>query len=105
MLMFSNAAIFPTVYFFYPETAYRSLEEMDLIFQKTTSIFKVVGVAKREPHRYDKRGNILIDYQNTEDHRRRRSSMAYASGVSGRLSTASDGAAGEKTFREQDERV
>ena len=25
-----NAAIFPSVYFFYPETAFRSLEEMDL---------------------------------------------------------------------------
>ncbi|KAH7313008.1 general substrate transporter, partial [Rhexocercosporidium sp. MPI-PUGE-AT-0058] len=30
-----NAFIFPVVYFFYPETAYRSLEEMDNIFLKT----------------------------------------------------------------------
>jgi hypothetical protein len=30
-----NAFIFPVVYFFYPETAYRSLEEIDTIFRKT----------------------------------------------------------------------
>ena len=29
----SNAFMFPVVYFFYPETAYRSLEEMDSIFR------------------------------------------------------------------------
>lgn len=47
-----NAFIFPVVYFFYPETAYRSLEEMDSIFRKTTSVFNVVKVAKMEPRRY-----------------------------------------------------
>ena len=36
-----NAFIFPVVYFFYPETAYRSLEEMDTIFHKTSSIFSL----------------------------------------------------------------
>lgn len=41
-----NAFIVPCVYFFYPETAYRSLEEMDEIFQKTTGYFDVVQVAK-----------------------------------------------------------
>ena len=60
-----NAAIFPTVYFFYPETAYRSLEEMDAIFHKTTSIFNLVGVAAREPRRYDRQGNLLIAYEQT----------------------------------------
>lgn len=49
-----NAFIIPVVYFFYPETAYRSLEEMDTIFRKTTSIFDVVRVAKQEPRRYAK---------------------------------------------------
>lgn len=48
-----NAFIFPVVYFFYPETAYRSLEEMDIIFRKTTSVFNVVKIAKAEPKRYD----------------------------------------------------
>ena len=55
-----NAAIFPTVYFFYPETANRSLEEMDVIFRKSHSIFDTVGIARREPHRYDKHGEVLI---------------------------------------------
>lgn len=32
-----NAFIIPVVYFFYPETAYRSLEEMDIIFRKFLS--------------------------------------------------------------------
>ena len=42
----------PVVYFFYPETAYRSLEEMDSIFQKTKNIFTVIWTAKHEPRRY-----------------------------------------------------
>jgi hypothetical protein len=59
----SNAAIVPVVYFFYPETAYRSLEEMDTIFQKSTSVWDVVRVAKETPRRYGKRGEVLIDYE------------------------------------------
>ncbi|KAF8859442.1 major facilitator superfamily transporter monosaccharide [Acephala macrosclerotiorum] len=63
-----NAFIFPVVYFFYPETAYRSLEEMDSIFQKTKSIFTVVKRAKEEPRRYGKNGELLINYEETEEH-------------------------------------
>ncbi len=69
----SNAFIFPVVYFFYPETAYRSLEEMDAIFHKTRNIFTVVGTAKNEPHRFGKNGEMLIDYEETEEHQRRAS--------------------------------
>ena len=69
----SNAFIFPVVYFFYPETAYRSLEEMDTIFHKTTSIWNAVKVAKDEPRRYGKNGELLIAYQDTDEHRRRSS--------------------------------
>ena len=72
-----NAFIFPVVYFCYPETAYRSLEEMDNIFEKTTSIFNVVKVAKEEPRRFGKNGEVLISYEETEVHARRRSSVAY----------------------------
>ncbi|CAL5874528.1 uncharacterized protein PFLUO_LOCUS8824 [Penicillium psychrofluorescens] len=68
-----NAFIFPVVYFFYPETAYRSLEEMDSIFHKTTSVFNVVSVARNEPHRYGKHGELLINYEDTEEHLRRAS--------------------------------
>ena len=80
----SNAFIVPVVYFFYPETAYRSLEEMDNIFQKTKSIFTVVWTAKHEPRRYGKNGEVLINYEESEEHFRRasvasarRASMGY----------------------------
>lgn len=79
----SNAFIFPVVYFFYPETAYRSLEEMDVIFQKTTGWkgwFTVVNRAHVEPRRYGKHGEMLIDYEDTEIHHAR---MANARNVLG----------------------
>lgn len=76
-----NAAMVPSVYFFFPETAGRSLEEMDEIFHRTTNAFDVVKIANELPHRYDKRGNLLIDYNDTEEARdieRRRSSVTGA---------------------------
>lgn len=57
-----NAFIFPTVYFFFPETRYRSLEEMDLIFKKSTNIFNVVPNSINEPFMYDKHGNRKQEY-------------------------------------------
>ena len=88
----NGALIFPVVYFFYPETAYRSLEEMDAIFYKTKSIFKVVSIAKHEPHRFDKDGNVLIDYTETEHHERRKSSVAYMDGAGARRTSSGGGA-------------
>ncbi|KAL1868767.1 hypothetical protein Plec18167_008072 [Paecilomyces lecythidis] len=76
-----NAFIFPVVYFFYPETAYRSLEEMDNIFHKTTSIWNVVKVAEKEPRRYGKNGELLINYAETEDHMRRASHISGEKGI------------------------
>jgi hypothetical protein len=73
-----NFAIVPSVYFFFPETAYRSLEEMDEIFQGASGAFDVVGIAHEMPHRYGKRGELLIDYEDTETGRRRTSSVADA---------------------------
>lgn len=76
-----NAAIVPSVYFFFPETAGRSLEEMDEIFHKTTNPFNCVQIANDLPHRFDRRGNLLIDYNDTEEARdveRRRSSVTGA---------------------------
>ena len=58
-----NAAIVPSVYFFFPETAYRSLEEMDSIFQKVhgwASAFDVVHQAQIDPRRYGKNGELLV---------------------------------------------
>lgn len=71
-----NAFIFPVVYFFYPETAYRSLEEMDSIFAKCKSILTVVRIAREEPRRYGKNGEVLISYDETDMARRRSSATA-----------------------------
>ena len=71
----SNAFIVPIVYFFYPETSYRSLEEMDNIFAKAHQTkhpwFSVVKIAATEPRRYGKKGETLINYEDTEFHDRR----------------------------------
>ncbi|KAI1812876.1 general substrate transporter [Poronia punctata] len=67
-----NAFMVPSVYFFYPETAYRSLEEMDAIFHKCQGVrgyFDVVGVAREMPQRYGKNGELLIAYDETEEHK------------------------------------
>ncbi|VUC37877.1 unnamed protein product [Clonostachys rosea] len=56
-----NAASIPIVYFLYPETTGRSLEEMDLIFSKSAGPLDVVKVAKTEPRHYGKRGEALRD--------------------------------------------
>lgn len=73
-----NAFIVPVVYFFYPETAYRSLEEIDTIFCKTKGWFDVVATAKNEPLRYGKHGELLIDYEQTEEHAARSHGVAGA---------------------------
>jgi hypothetical protein len=65
-----NAVMVPTVYFFYPETALRSLEEMDVIFHKVTGwkgAFTVVRQAKIEPHQYGKNGELLIPIDEVDD--------------------------------------
>ncbi len=59
MIISNGAVILPVVYFFYPETANRSLEEMDLIFRKTKSIWQIVSIANNEPRRYGKNGGVV----------------------------------------------
>jgi len=81
----NGALIFPVVYFFYPETAYRSLEEMDEIFHKSTGWFDVVKVANDMPRRFGKNGELLINYEDTEEYaahqtERRMSSVGGAGG-------------------------
>ena len=46
-----NASAIPVVYFFYPETSGRSLEEIDEIFTASKSIMDPVKVAKRLPRK------------------------------------------------------
>lgn len=83
-----NAFIVPVVYFFYPETAYRSLEEMDLIFRKTSKglsgWFGVVRTAHNLPPMYGKHGELLINYEETEEHKERINSVAGQGGIAGR---------------------
>lgn len=64
---YRNAAIIPVVYLCYPETAYRSLEEVDTIFRKTKGWFDVVRIARDEPLRYGKNGERL-GYEQTVEH-------------------------------------
>ena len=78
-----NGFMVPCVYFFYPETAYRSLEEMDEIFQDVSGLkgaFTVVKVSLEKPHRFGKNGELLISYEDTAHSKsiaeRRRSSLA-----------------------------
>lgn len=42
-----NAAFVPTIYFFFPETARHSLEDIDEIFESSNTIFDSVRVAKK----------------------------------------------------------
>jgi hypothetical protein len=65
-----NAFMVPCVYFFFPETAYRSLEEMDNIFQKVKGFrgaFDVVEQARIEPRRYGKNGELLIPVEEFDE--------------------------------------
>ncbi|KAI9854736.1 MAG: hypothetical protein M1824_006618 [Vezdaea acicularis] len=83
-----NAFIVPVVFFFYPETAYRSLEEMDSIFCRVhgaSGWFNVVKVARDEPRRYGKNGELLISYEDTEDHAVRQASVVSRKGVQGEM--------------------
>lgn len=56
------------MYFFFPETRYRSLEEMDAIFKKSTNVFNAVTLSIKEPYRYDKHGQLKPEY--LEEHMR-----------------------------------
>ncbi|KAL6887633.1 general substrate transporter [Trichoderma longibrachiatum] len=65
-----NAFMVPCVYFFFPETAYRSLEEMDTIFQKVKGFrgaFDVIRQAEIEPRRYGKNGELLIPVDEVDE--------------------------------------
>ena len=49
---------------------------MDSIFVKCNSIFTVVRIAKDEPRRYDKKGNPIINYEDTDMAERRGSVLS-----------------------------
>ncbi|KAJ5953544.1 hypothetical protein N7454_000440 [Penicillium verhagenii] len=74
-----NAFIVPVVYFFFPETTNRSLEEMDMLFRKSNNVFDIVSLARTEPHMYGPNGELLRTLDDIEDDAVRR-----ASALSGR---------------------
>jgi hypothetical protein len=43
---------------------------MDVVFQNTKSVFSVVEVAREEPRRYGKNREVLINYEETEEHKK-----------------------------------
>ena len=51
---------------------------MDSVFRKTTSVFNAVKVARVEPRRYGKNGELLISYEDTEEHAVRTRSVTSA---------------------------
>ena len=61
-----NAFILICVYLFFPETAYRSLEEIDAIFATSHGIRDVVCVSKTLPHPHGKHGEILANVEDTK---------------------------------------
>jgi len=65
-----NAAMFVATWFIFPETAGRSLEEMDAIFEQASvwNPYDVVRIEKRTPRRYDTKGRLLVlDDNNAEN--------------------------------------
>lgn len=59
-----NLLLVPAVFFFYPETSGRTLEEMDLIFEKSNpwKPWEVVKIAKDFPHEYQN-GTFVDDIE------------------------------------------
>lgn len=71
----SNAFIVPVVYFWFPETTNRSLEEMDFLFRKSNNMFEIVSLARNEPHMYGPNGELLRTLEDVEDEAVRRASV------------------------------
>ena len=83
----TNLAIIPLVYFFYPETAFRSLEEVDVIFYLADEApgnpwLNAVKISLHEPLWFGKRGeNTGFEYANSSWHRRLMDSSGSGSGT------------------------
>lgn len=65
-----NFSFIPIIYFLYPETGGRSLEEVDVVFkaahEKGNAWFSVVQSAKEEPKWFDKNGDPTDSYGGSE---------------------------------------
>ncbi|KAI6916051.1 hypothetical protein KC355_g17815, partial [Hortaea werneckii] len=73
VFMVTNFCIVPTIYFFYPETGYRSLEEVDLLFSEASKSkvpwLTVVSEARKEPMWFDENGEYTSSYITSEEER------------------------------------
>ena len=54
-----NAAGVPIMYFFYPETKDRSLEEVDLIFRNAKNLRQAIKLSFVMAKHYDNEGNLI----------------------------------------------
>ncbi|OAG11765.1 uncharacterized protein CC84DRAFT_50769 [Paraphaeosphaeria sporulosa] len=82
----TNFAIVPLVYFFYPETAYRSLEEVDVLFHLANEgpgnpWLSVVKISLNEPLWFGKKGDAPFDYEQSDWHQRYVQLMGSGSGT------------------------
>lgn len=70
-----NAIAIPIVYLYYPETAYRTLEEVDVFFHSANNekspYRAVVHISQETPLWYGRDGNIDFDYEASDWHARR----------------------------------
>jgi hypothetical protein len=83
----TNFAIVPLVYFFFPETAFRSLEEVDVIFFLANEApgnpwLNAVRISLHEPLWFGKKGEnrIGFDYANSSWHRKLTETTSSGSG-------------------------
>lgn len=65
-----NAIAIPIIFTFYPETRGRSLEEIDLIFTESDTIFEAVKKSKTMEKHYDNKGNLLKSLAQDVEHSR-----------------------------------
>ncbi|KAF2439462.1 hypothetical protein P171DRAFT_501606 [Karstenula rhodostoma CBS 690.94] len=82
----TNFAIIPLVYFFYPETAYRSLEEVDVLFHlanegPSNPWLAVVKISLSEPLWFGKKGDAPFAYEQSDWHQRYVQLMGSGSGT------------------------
>ncbi|KAK4544568.1 hypothetical protein LTR36_004140 [Oleoguttula mirabilis] len=96
----TNAVAVPLVYFFYPETGYRSLEEVDVIFHAASLSpnpwLNVRKIAANEPLWYGKDGEEPFNYEESEWHRRHLRFSDEMKDSDGGATTIKDGSGGSR---------
>ncbi|KAM0554887.1 hypothetical protein ACHAPJ_006622 [Fusarium lateritium] len=63
-----NATAIPVIYIFYPETRGRSLEEVDLIFSESSSIFDAVTKSMTMERHFDSHGKLVRSLAQDVEH-------------------------------------